>query len=283
MAIPGATPITFTLDLEDHRADRAGAPRYGAITDEILAFLQARDIAATVFVVGTLAEADPGLIRRIHDLGHEIAHHSLDHITLDRQTPEQFRADTRRARDILEDITGEKVRGYRAPVFSLTRRTVWAVDILADLGFDYSSSVLPAASPLHGFPGLPTTPFRWSGGLLEIPAPVADFGPLRLPYLGGVYLRYLPLALIRRAIDRSAPDAALWTYCHPYDFDPDERDWRIRGASLPVSLLLWFNRGNTFARLERLAALATFAPPFRARDFGDGLASVDIARFRESA
>ena len=270
--------ITFTLDLEDHRPDDSLPRRYPEMMETILAFLEERNIKATVFTVGSLAKKDPETIRKVCAAGHEIAHHSYDHVTLDKQNPAVFREDTRKAKEIIEDTTGEAVSGYRAPVFSLTRRTLWAVDILKELGFTYSSSILPAASPLYGISGAPRTPFRWTNGLLEIPAPVSRLGPVLLPYLGGFYFRYLPMAMIKRQIEKSADNTSLWTYWHPYDFDPAEKNWRIKGASVPVSLLLWFNRKNTLKKLGRLAENFEFNAPLREQIFDQDLKRIDPAK-----
>lgn len=269
--------ITFTLDLEDHRPDESLPVRYPEMTEKILEFLERWNIKATVFTVGSLAKKDPETVRKVHAAGHEIAHHSYDHITLNRQSPAEFREDTRRAKEVIEDVIGEEVRGYRAPVFSLTRQTIWAVDILKELGFTYSSSVLPAANPLHGIPGAPHTPFRWSNGLLEIPAPVGKIGPFLMPYLGGFYFRYLPYPIVRRQIKKADDGAALWTYWHPYDFDVDEKNWRIKNASMPVSMLLWLNRKSTFKKLGRLAENFKFDAPLRDRNFGSDLKIIDPA------
>lgn len=269
--------ITFTLDLEDHRPNESYPKRYPEITEKILEFLDEHKVKATVFTVGTLAEKDPDIVRKIHDAGHEIAHHSYHHITLDKQNPDDFSEDTKKNKNILEDITGAPVIGYRAPVFSLTRKTLWAVDILKNMGFEYSSSILPAANPLHGMASVPSEPFQWSNGLLEIPAPVGKLGPVLMPYLGGFYFRYLPFGIIKYQINNANDNSSLWTYCHPYDFDHKEKNWRIRGASTPVSLLLWFNRKNTFKKLEELAENFEFNGPLRDQNFGHNLKIIDPA------
>jgi polysaccharide deacetylase family protein (PEP-CTERM system associated) len=269
--------ITFTLDLEDHRPDESLPVRYPEMTEKILEFLDERNIKATVFTVGSLAKKDPDIVRKVHAAGHEIAHHSYDHITLNRQNSQEFREDTRRAKEVIEDIIGEEVRGYRAPVFSLTRQTIWAVDILKELGFTYSSSVLPAANPLHGIPGAPQAAFRWANGLLEFPVPVGRLRPFLMPYLGGVYFRYLPFSIVRRQIKKADDGNALWTYWHPYDFDAEEKNWRIKNASTPASLLLWMNRKNTFKKLGMLAENFKFDVPLRDRNFGTDLKIVDPA------
>ncbi|MGB1076929.1 MAG: polysaccharide deacetylase family protein [Bdellovibrionales bacterium] len=267
--------VTFTLDLEDHRPDNRLPIRYPEITDRILGFLEERGIKATIFTVGKLAESNPELIKRIHHLGHEVAHHSYDHTPIDKQSAQVFRETTKKAKNIIEDIIGAPVSGYRAPIFSLTKQTSWAIDILKELGFSYSSSTLPIANPLYGFPGIPTSPFKWKNGLIEIPAPIAKVGPLSLPYLGGFYFRYTPFALIKKQAGKADGNDVLWTYCHPYDFDPEEKNWRINGASIPVSLLLWFNRGNTFDKLEKLSESFSFSEPFKDLKFSEKLQVID--------
>lgn len=253
--------VTFTLDLEDHRARRELPARYPAITRQLLPWLAELGVRGTFFVVGEVAAAEPALIREVAQNGHEIALHSYDHRPLNLITPAQFRDDTQRGRALLQDLSGQRVAGYRAPVFSLTPTSRWAVAILVELGFEYSSSVLAAPHPLYGYPGLPSVPFCWPEGLLELPAPLAAFGPWRLPYLGGFYLRYLPMILIQWLRARASQDELPWTYCHPYDFDNQEAFAPMRDAALWVSVLLWFKRGSTRARLTRLLADGC-APPF---------------------
>jgi len=245
-------PLVFTLDLEDHRASAAQPLRYPDVTRRVLDFLAARAVRGTLFVEGRVARARPGLVRDAAAAGHEIACHSLDHTPLTQQSPAQFRGATARCKALLEDVCGRTVIGYRAPVFSLTARTAWAPRVLRELGFAYSSSVLPARNPLHGWPGAPRHPFRWPCGLIELPVPVVRIGPLSLPFLGGIYLRYLPVALSLRLLRSGARGPAPWIYCHPYDFDPHEPWGRIRDASWATSALLWVNRRRTFAKLEAL-------------------------------
>ena len=158
-------------------------------------------------------------------------------------------------------MTGHSVVGFRAPVFSLTRESLWTVDILHDLGFRYSSSVLPSHHPLFGLPEAPRVPFRWPIGLVEIPVPLARFGPWNLPYLGGIYLRYLPKSFVARMRETAPGSQTQWTYIHPYDFDTDEPFCRIRDTALWISVLLWCNRRGSFEKLKALMAHGT-APPF---------------------
>ena len=242
----------FTFDLEDHRPRPEWPKRYPDITRKLLDFLDARRITATVFVLGRLAREEPALIAEIARRGHEIGFHSFAHRHLTRESPATLAKELSEYRACLEDLVGQPVLGYRAPAFSLTRDSVWATELIRDAGFAYSSSVLPAASPLFGFPGAPRQPFLWPNGLLEIPAPVARLGPLEFPFLGGFYLRYLPSWFIRRCLRQGQPDQCYWLYCHPHDFDDEEPFYRIEGTSLLTSALLWFNRANSFRKLAHV-------------------------------
>jgi peptidoglycan-N-acetylglucosamine deacetylase len=243
---------TFTLDLEDHHRPPNPAPRYPEITYKILDFLSARGVLGTFFVLGELAERHPELIRTIHSRGHEIGFHTYAHVPLNRENPERFREQTRRSKAFLEDLTGSEVIGFRAPIFSLTPTTMWALPILEELGFRYTSSVLPLRHPLYGFPGAPQHPFRWKDSLVELPVPIARVGPLFMPFLGGVYMRYLPDFLLVSLLRRQNSGTSLWTYCHPYDFDPEERFVVMREATALVSFVLWLNRRNTFRKVSKI-------------------------------
>jgi polysaccharide deacetylase family protein (PEP-CTERM system associated) len=249
MALPS---ILLSIDLEDHTGRYAAHARYEANTGVLLDYLSARGLRATFFTVGRVAEHTPALVRRIADAGHEIACHSWSHTPLNRQSEAAFRRDTQRAKAVLEQVSGQQVRGYRAPVFSLTAQTPWVPGILQELGFVYSSSVLPRRHPLHGFAGVPHIPFLWPGGLVELPMVLGRMAGMELPFLGGVYLRYLPGFLVQRLLGTLPPGAVPWTYIHPYDIDGDERDWHIAHTPLWACLLLWFNRRGTVARLDAL-------------------------------
>ena len=157
--------LTFTYDLEDNRPQESLPQRFDIVTRTVLETLSEMKVRGTFFVVATAARKAPDLVREISELGHEVGLHSYDHQMLPDQTATQFEQETRLGRSILQDITGEAVVGYRAPNFSLTRNSLWATDILAELGFAYSSSVLPVAHPYYGLPGAPTTPFRWPSGV----------------------------------------------------------------------------------------------------------------------
>ena len=256
--------VTFTLDVEDYTADGL-EPRALATTRRILAFLGERDVRGTFFVVGEFAEAHAEIVKEIASGGHELGLHSYRHTPLTEADPDTFRREIRDARAFMEDIAGQAVLGFRVPTFSLVASSVWATDVLAELGFRYSSSVLPARSPLYGYPGRPRTPHRWPSGLIELPCPVADIGPITNPYLGGIYFRVLPWPAVRYGLSHAGADEILWAYCHPYDFDPGE-PYRPRDDVGPVkSRLLWINRRRMFDRVDRLFAMYAAGAPLGER------------------
>jgi peptidoglycan-N-acetylglucosamine deacetylase len=247
-----ARGITFTLDLEDGRESGARVDRFVDVTRRLLAFLADRAVRGTVFVVGELAEDHPELVREVADRGHEIALHAWRHVPLTQLDAATFRSDTEKGKALLEDLTGREVVGFRAPIFSLVRSTVWAADILGELGFSYSSSVLPAKSLLFGFPGCPSSPFTWPCGLVELPVPVAAIGAAGIPFLGGVYLRVLPWPVVKLGLITYGRGQSLWTYCHAHDFDAEEAFREIAGLGWVGSRLFFANRARMFERIERL-------------------------------
>lgn len=250
-------PLTVTFDLEDNRASADQEERFVAMSDRFLAFLAQRAIRATVFVVGEIARSHPQLVRRVAAAGHEVALHGLRHVAIGDVGPQRLRAELLEGKALLEDAAQVPVDGFRAPIFSLTPSTAWARRDLAAAGFAYSSSVLPAHNPLHGWPGAPETPFRWeTGGLVELPCPVTGAGRAQVPFLGGIYLRYVPRPLAARALRGLPPDAAPWSYCHPYDLDPDEAFFVMPHAGWLTSRILHTRRGATLRCLDRLLAAA---------------------------
>jgi hypothetical protein len=233
--------VTVTFDLEDSRGSSAQEERFVAMSHRFLEFIEERGITATVFIVGEIARSHPGLVRRVAEGGHEIGLHGLRHVTLGAVGAARLPAEL-------------KEPGFRAPIFSLTPATEWAVEQIAEASFSYSSSVLPAANPLHGWPGAPRGPCRWGNGLIELPCPVWGAGRLSIPVLGGIYLRYVPLAMKRRLLAGLGEQAIPWSYSHPYDIDPDEPFFVMPHANRITSLILHTRRGVTLRRLEALIA-----------------------------
>ena len=254
------SPVTFTFDLEEDGQPPAGIPRYELATRRVLDFLAARDARATFFVVGELAGLRPLLVRDVAAAGHEIALHGLRHVPVTELGEVGFVDELRRGKALLEDVAQVPVRGYRAPIFSITTATPWAPARLSDAGFSYSSSVLPAGSPLFGLPGAPREPFRWADGPVELPCPLLGRGRIAVPYLGGVYLRYLPRPLLRQLAARR-DGRARWSYAHPYDFDPGAPFALLPHASWTVSRILHYRRRDTFKRVEDVLGAAGTGRP----------------------
>lgn len=244
--------VVFTLDLEDHRPDDSAELRFPAVTDALLDDLEKAGVIGTVFVVGEVVRDQPDLVARVAARGHELGLHGATHTPLPDVGPDRFRTVTAEAMDRLAQVIQTPVAGFRAPIFSLVPDSAWAPEILAGLGFTYSSSVLPARNPLYGWPGAPTQPFRWPSGLVEIPAPIFGVGPVNVPLLGGVYLRVAPMPLIRWAA-RKAPDHA-WLYAHPYDFDPDEERWLLPEIGRLGSRVMWWGRSAMKDRVVSIVA-----------------------------
>ncbi len=251
--------ISFTFDLEDHRSGQDPASRYVRTTYDVLEFLNRISCSGTFFVVGTVAVQFPALIQAIAKAGHEVAFHGYDHTPLEEDEPVRFRRDTTRGLQLLEDLIGRKVVGYRAPIFSLTRATMWCVDAFASLGLTYSSSIVPAANPRRGFPGAPRHPFKWPGGVVELPAATTSIGGLVVPFLGGVYFRYFPTRFVLHRLRQTAA-GGLWTYLHPYDCDPGEGFQRVERTNMVESVILAFNRQGTLKKMERLLKDRAHAP-----------------------
>lgn len=251
---------SVTLDLEDLRPSLDLPERVVDATHRVLDLFAEYDVRASVYVVGELAERRPDLVRRASDEGHEVGLHAWTHVPVPTLTPEAFVADTRRGRALLQDLSGQPVDGYRAPMMSLVPEASWAIPLLGEMGFAYSSSVLPAPSPLYGWPCLPRRPFRWHDGPLEFPCPLVRLGPIDLPYLGGTYLRVLPAAVRRLGLRRAADDEALWAYCHPWEFDPGEPFHLHDHIGILASRIAWLRRSRMERQVRRLLA-DPVAPP----------------------
>jgi peptidoglycan/xylan/chitin deacetylase (PgdA/CDA1 family) len=189
--------ITFTVDLEDPTERYEPDGRYVIMTRRILDICDKMQRRATFFVVGRVAEGAPRLIQEIAAKGHEVAYHSRNHVPLTEEKPARFKRESAEDKDRFEQLTGYALLGFRAPRFSLTPQSLWAVDVLGELGFRYSSSIMPTNISLFGFPNASRVPSIWPNGLIELPLPVADLGPLRIPYLGGIYLYALPQWMTR--------------------------------------------------------------------------------------
>jgi polysaccharide deacetylase family protein (PEP-CTERM system associated) len=211
--------------------------RMEEVTYWLLEQLAERDLGATFYVVGELVRLSPKLVRAIADAGHEVGSHGWDHRRVIGMGREEFRRDARQSKDALEQATGVAVSGYRAPTFSIVRDTGWALEILAEEGYLYDSSIYPVRHDRYGIPDAPLTPF-----VVRTPAgPILEIPPLALRWLwrnwpvgGGGYFRLFPAWLMRRGIarmGRRAGDPPAMLYFHPWEFDPAQLELPLRVLS----------------------------------------------------
>jgi polysaccharide deacetylase family protein (PEP-CTERM system associated) len=242
--------LPFTMDVED--PDKYSDGSFQNAVAIVLEWLSSEGGRGSFFIVGELAQAHPGLVQRIAKEGHEIGLHGLRHVAVTDLSEQQFRQDTAEGKAILEDITGSAVVGYRAPMFSITSATPWAPEALMDLGFNYSSSVLPARNPRYSMADAPRHPFQWPCGLVELPAPITSFMGITMPFLGGIYFRYFPTWIIRSALARLSSDQVPWFYCHPYDFRVTKRYIHMRDTPLWANALLMLNRRKALVKMKNL-------------------------------
>ena len=240
--------------------------RVEANTRRILELFAAYGLKGTFFVLGWVARRHPSLVREIYAAGHEVACHGMGHRRIHTQTPEQFRQDVTEAKALLEDIAGVPVTGYRAPSYSITRRTVWALDILIESGFTYDSSLFPIVHDLYGFPGACPHPHRiarGSGNILEFPLSTLRFclfgRTLAVPVAGGGYLRLFPGRFIAFALSRinTREKQPGVLYFHPWELDPEQP--RIR-SGLKSRFRHYLNLDKTEGRLRVLFETLQFSP-----------------------
>jgi polysaccharide deacetylase family protein (PEP-CTERM system associated) len=213
--------------------------RVEANTDKVLALFDAGGVKATFFTLGWVAERYPALIRRIAEAGHEIASHGWDHARVFTLDAEQFRADLARAKAVLEDASGTPVTGYRAPSFSIDRRTPWAHEVLAEEGYSYSSSVAPIAHDHYGWLDAPRGPWKPIEGaeLIELPITIAKVLGREVT-AGGGFFRLLPGGVTDRAVRSANADArAAIFYFHPWEIDPGPAARERRTAQVAVTPL----------------------------------------------
>jgi len=262
-------PAALTVDVEDYfhpELVRRHAPpewreaRVEASTLPILDLLERYQVHATFFIVGEVIRSAPRLVKRIAGDGHEIGCHTHTHRPLWELTPDSFRDELRNFRAALRDVVGDiPVHGFRAPTFSLDRRTDWCYRVLEEEGFSYDSSIVPARGPLYGCPDAPREIYRParedflkrdpSGPIVEFPAPVVDLVGGRLPVGGGLYLRALPFWIYWRFVKRVLRERPFFLYVHPWETDPEIPKCRLPGFSRWAT---YWGIGGMLKKLERL-------------------------------
>lgn len=233
-------------------------------TEKVLSLLESFNARATFFIMGWIAERNPGLVLRIFREGHEIASHGYRHELVYRQNPEEFRRDIRKSKRLLEDIIGQEVVGYRAPTYSLGKETPWAFKILVEEGYKYDSSVFPITHDLYGVPGAPRFPHLIeegtgnTGNLIEFPPSTIRIRKKNYPVAGGAYLRILPVRMIRKAVRtiNSAGHPAL-IYLHTWELDSGRPRYYL---GFTYTLRHYFSFGSTEKKLKRLLADFSFVP-----------------------
>ena len=257
----------FTVDVEDYfqvtaferDIDRASwddmPSRVVANTQRLLALLAEENVRGTFFVLGWVASKFPRLVREIHAAGHEVASHGYWHRLIYEQTPAEFRDDIRRSKAVLEDQIQSSVSAYRAPSFSITRRSLWALETLVEEGFTVDSSVFPTRHDRYGIPGAQPQIHRLqtpAGPLTEFPPSVVRLGSLQLPVGGGGYFRLYPYALthtLLRRIERTEQRPFMF-YIHPWEIDPQQP--RTKAGSRLSRMRHYVNLATTEHKLKRL-------------------------------
>ena len=238
----------LSVDVEDYHdqlaldfQDRIIPPRAEAerCTDRLLELFAEYDVKGTFFILGEMAEHFGALIRRIADEGHQLGVHGYYHLHTFRQTPREFRTSLERAKKLIEDVSGKQADAHRAVAFSINTmsETTWAMDVLADVGFAYDSSVFPIRGRRYGSPDAPRGPYRHAlsdgRSIWEIPLSTMVRWGRRWPVGGGGYLRLFPRAVTDRALRRLNDDGlGMVVYLHPYEVEPNPRIEPLRGLSL---------------------------------------------------
>ena len=252
--------------------------RVVASADRLLDRFDETQSRATFFVLGWVADRHPGLVRRIAERGHEIACHGYAHQLVYEIGPERFREDLRKSKQAIENACGATPRGYRAPSYSITNDSLWALDILVDEGFDYDSSIFPIRHHRYGIPSFPRTPVRLAlpdgRTIREFPMTTLPLGSFKFPLAGGAYLRFFPPALFRYGFAKlRRRGEPIVLYIHPWEIDPGQP---VQDVSLKTRINHYFNLHRTEARLTSLIR----PHPFRALE--DVLEQYEASRGLES-
>lgn len=267
-----ASFAAFSVDVEDYfqvEALRSFCPRpkwesfedrVVPNTERLLTLLDQESAKGTFFILGWIAKRHPDLIKRIAGQGHEVASHGLDHELVYNQDPDAFRMDVRDSRKLLQDLSGQEINGYRAPSYTIMKKTQWALPILAEEGYRYDSSIFPISRRRYGMPGANRWPHHLGleefKAFVEFPISTVRFGPLNVPATGGAYLRLLPLFLQKRFVTQILREnRPLVVNVHPWELDPGQPRFPV---GLRTRWTHYHNLDQTESRLQSLLSLSSF-------------------------
>lgn len=259
------SPPVISIDVEDWPQstwdrDLPITQRAAVNTRRVLSLLRKADVRVTMFVLGKFAATFPEIVREMRADGHEIASHGYGHVEIFKQSREEFVNDVYCSKDLLEQILGERIRGYRAPDFSIVRHTLWAFEALVEAGFEYDSSIFPIRHARYGIPDWPTAPVqvRLPGGkrLIEFPIATVRYLGKNWPVGGGGYYRLLPGSLSRYVAHHVMVSHPFVFYCHPYEFDT--REFQEIPLQLPLHIRLHQGLGRRWFMQRFTAFLHRF-------------------------
>jgi polysaccharide deacetylase family protein (PEP-CTERM system associated) len=247
----------FSVDLEDVRDGVREGKKYNDRVEintlQYLEWLSKKRAKCTFFIVGEIANRYPHLIKEIINSGHETAGHSFNHTPVEKLKPDAFKRDLSNINALLK-AGANNVNGFRAPVFSITENTVWAYRVMEECGITYSSSVLPAKNPLYGWQEFGIK-IKQISNIIELPISLNSFGPLNIPFAGGVYFRCMPFGWIMNSFKKKIKyNNPVLSYFHPYDIDTLQEKFMHGGIheSRFFNYLMYFNRSNMFKRLDKV-------------------------------
>lgn len=271
---------TFSVDVEDgisiamrdaFSKESPQTDRVVHLTEKILRLLNQHDVKATFFVLGVVAEKFPNLVKKISNEGHEVGVHGYNHLQFFRMDRDIAFRELSSAKKRIEDITGDKVYGHRAPAFSITPETKWGLDVIAEAGFKYDSSIMPINGKRYGWPGFTKDICRinTSSGqqLIEVPMSTISLIGRELPVCGGGYLRLFPEWFTQRAFRRIVSERPAIVYMHPYELDteryPDYYFKELKKTSFLKRYKMksmWVNRKSVYSKLSALLVNYEFEP-----------------------
>ncbi|NKB97852.1 MAG: DUF3473 domain-containing protein [Pseudomonadales bacterium] len=253
----------FSTNIAPHEWDKyrcrveANTHRFMEITDQ-------HDVRATFFFLGWVAERFPNLVREVAAAGHEVGSHGYSHQLIYEQSHERFREETYRSKALLEEQIQKPVEGYRAASYSITQKSLWALDTIADAGFEYDSSIYPIRHDNYGLQGGPHEPYRIdldnNRSIIEFPITTTAVAGLNIPVGGGGYFRIFPYSLTQVLLRKRQKevDAPFVFYLHPWELDPDQP--RVQGASLKSKFRHYVNLEHVASRLDKLLSEFEFGP-----------------------